>query len=108
MPLRPRRSFVTETPVPPAPEPASPEIPHGLLAHFRDWFSRDVAPDLADVKAVAGKVREAAPHLRTLADLTVTLARADPGIPAEVVTAAEGAAVVIARVAAELAPFAGI
>ena len=79
----------------------------GLLAHIRAWFERDVEPDIADLKAVAEKVRDLAPELQTLASVVVTLAKAaDPAVAPEVAAAvevAEKAAEVVARIAADLA-----
>jgi hypothetical protein len=93
------------------PFPGSPLVPSaghsGLLDHVRAWFSRDVAPELADLKATAVKVRELAPELKSLADAVVMLAKAvdpaaAPGIAAAV-TLAEEAAEAVGRIAGDLA-----
>ena len=87
----------------PAPEHVSPGLLAHVLVHVREWFAQDVAPDLAEARKVAGLVREAAPHLKTLADLAVTLAKADPGLSPEIVAGAEEAAEAVGQVAAALA-----
>ena len=80
----------------PQPEP-------GVLKRAEEWVSEHVAPDLAAVKGDVDRFREILPPLATLADLAVTLAKADPGIPPQILADAVEAAEVVARIAAELA-----
>ncbi len=80
----------------------SPPEP-GVLHRAEEWVQEHVAPDLAAVKGDVERFREVLPHLATLADLAVTLAKADPGIPPQIHAEAEEAAEVVARIAAELA-----
>ena len=79
--------------------PADP----GVLHRAEEWVRDHVAPDVSALKADAERFREVLPHLATLADLAVTLAKADPGIPPQILAEAEEAAEVVARIAAELA-----
>jgi len=75
----------------------------GVLAHIRAWFAGDLEPEFEDLRAVAGKVRELAPALGKIAGVVTQMAKADPGLPPEIVAGAEEAASIVARIAAELA-----
>jgi hypothetical protein len=80
----------------------------GPLAHIRSWFERDIAPELAALRADVAKLREAAPSLATVATTLETVVKTiDPAASPEVAaaSAALGEAVkVITRIAGELAP----
>jgi hypothetical protein len=88
----------------PAPEPTSAH--EGFLGHVRDWFERDIAPEIAVVKADLEKVKALAPQLSSVATTLETLVKAlAPSAAPEVATLvedAEKAAAIIARIAAEL------
>lgn len=73
-----------------------------FLSHVRSWFERDVKPDIDDLKSGMAKVKELLPGLQTIANLAVTLAKADPGISPGLVADAEEAAEIVARAVAEL------
>lgn len=88
-----------------APEPVPPA---GMpLTHIEQWFAKHVFPDIADIRIKAenaiGAARKLAPALDKLSALTIQLAKADPGISPEIVAAAEEAAGIVAKVAADLA-----
>lgn len=76
----------------------SPEIP----GHIAAWIEKHIAPDIERVKADIDRIRELAPGLQTVANLVVTLAKADPGISPAIVAGAEEAAEIVARAVAEL------
>lgn len=88
-----------------APESPAPAR-EGFLGHVRDWFERDVAPEIAVLRADLDKVKALAPELSSVATTVETLVKAlAPGAAPEVATLvadAEKAAEVIARIAAEL------
>ena len=75
----------------------------GVITRAEHWVAEHVTPDLVKVKADVAKVKELLPGLETIASIVVTLAKADPGIPPEVITDVEGAAEIVARVVTELA-----
>ena len=83
---------MTETP----PEP-------GVRARAEEWLQDHLAPDLATLKADVGRFRELIPELSKLAGAVADLAKADPGIPPQIVAEVEEAAEVVARIAGELA-----
>lgn len=88
----------------PTPDPAPAH--EGFLGHVRDWFERDIAPEITVLKADLAKVKALAPELSSIASTVEALAKAaDPAAAPEIaalVADAEKAAVVIARIAAEL------
>lgn len=89
------------------PDPAPAPAHEGFLGHVRDWFERDIAPEIAVLKADVAKVKALAPELSGVANTVLALAKAaDPAASPEIATLvadAEKAAVVIGRIAAELA-----
>lgn len=90
----------------PVPEPGNSGQPMPLT-HLEQWFTEHVFPDIADIRIKAenaiGAARKLAPALEKLSGLVVQVGKADPGISPEVLAAAEEAAGVVARVAADLA-----
>jgi hypothetical protein len=77
--------------------------PEGILAHIRQFFERNIEPDLEDLKADVAKVRELAPALAKIAATVTELAKADPGLAPVIVADVEEAAEIVAKVAAEFA-----
>ena len=75
----------------------------GIITRAENWVQEHIAPDVARVKADVDHIKELAPALEKIASIVVTLAKADPGIPPEVITDVEGAAEIVARVVTELA-----
>jgi hypothetical protein len=90
----------------PTPAPASASGPEGFLGHLRDWFERDIEPRITAAEADLARVKALAPELATVAATleAVVKALAPSAAPevATLITDAEKAAVVIARIAAEL------